>query len=119
MKQFGHQRPMRNGSGEIESMVDSPARAVTRNALGGRFLADSKRRLIVSLEAGDLVCLRPTGTRRLYRIEAKDLFFHLMRCEANRVTLEKARDKKSKKAERRARQRQERAEKRLFQKESQ
>jgi hypothetical protein len=105
---------VRDDKGEIVGMEDSPVRAVTREACGGQFGADSERRLIVSLEAGDLVCVRPAQTRRLYRIQAKDLFHYLLRCEANRMQLERARDKKTRKAERLAKQRQERAERRLF-----
>lgn len=114
MRQFGHQRPVRDGKGEIVEMTDSPVCAVTKETLGGAFLADSDRKLVVSLEAGDLVCVRPSQTRRVYRVTAKDLFHWLLRNEANRLTLEKARDRKTKKAERLARQRQERAERRLF-----
>lgn len=116
MKQFGHERPLRKSDGEIERMVDSPARAVTRDVLGAAFGLDKARRLVVSLERGDLVCLRPSGTRRVYRCEAKDLFHWLLRCEANRLTLERARDKKQRKAQRLANERQSRAEKRLFHK---
>ena len=118
MKLFGHQRPIRDAAGEITAMCDSPAKAVTHNVCGGRFGADADRHLVVSLEAGDLVCVRPAGTRRVYRIEAKDLFFLLLRNEATRLTLERARDAKAKRATRLAAQRQARAEKRLFRKEA-
>lgn len=114
MKQFGHQRPVRNAQGEIDRLIDCPARAVTRSECGFGFGPDSRRKLVISLEMGDLVCVRPLRTARVYRIAAKDLFHYLLRIEANRLTLEKARDRKAKKAERLARARQERAEKRLF-----
>lgn len=116
MKEFGHKRPVRNAAGEIERLIDCPARAVTHEVCGGQFGSDSERKLIVSLEAGDLVCVRPQRTKRVYRVSAKDLFHWLLRSEANRVNLEKARDRKAKKAERLARARQERAEKKLFSK---
>lgn len=114
MKTFGHQRPVRDKHGEISGLIDCPARARTRDVCGALFGTDKDRRLIVSLEAGDLVCVRPERTTRVYRVAAKDLFHWLLRSEANRVNLERARDRKAKKAERLARQRQERAEKRLF-----
>jgi hypothetical protein len=116
VKLFGHQRPVRDAQGQITGMIDSPAKAITRHTCGGMFGVDASRKLIVSLEAGDLVCLRPAGTRRVYRVEASDLFHWLLRTEANRVTLEKARERKAKKAERLAAQRQIRAEKKLFRK---
>lgn len=116
MKTFGHKRAKRDESGEIVAMVDCPAQAVTREACGGSFGADSKRRLVVSLEAGDLVCVRPQRTKRVYRVAAKDLFHWLLRSEANLLALARARDVKARRAERLARQRQDRAEKRLFEK---
>jgi hypothetical protein len=114
VREFGHKRPVRDKAGEIVGMQESPVTAVTREVLGAASLADSERRLVVSLEAGDLISIRPLGTRRVYRITAKDVFHYVLRCEANRLTLERARDRKAKKADRLARQRQERAEKRLF-----
>lgn len=116
MKTFGHKRPRRDAQGNITALVDCPAQAVTREACGGSFGADSKRRLVVSLEAGDLVCVRPQRTNRVYRVAAKDLFHWLLRSEANLLALARARDMKAKRAARLARQRQERAEKRLVEK---
>lgn len=115
MKEFGHKRPRRNNQGEIIDLIDCPACAVTRNPCGFGFGPDSKRKLVVSLEAGDLVVLRPQRTARPYRIEARDLFRYLLHLEANRLNLERARDRKAKKAARLAAQRQARAEKRLTQ----
>lgn len=116
MRTFGHKRPVRDTSGEITAMADCPGRAVTKDVCGAAFGTDKDRRLIVSLEEGDLVCIRLSQTRRVHKIAAKDLFHYVLRCEANRVNLERARDRKAKKAERLARARQERAERRLFSK---
>lgn len=118
MKQFGHKRPSRSEAGEIVELIDCPAKAVTHNPAGFGFGPDSKRKLVVSLEAGDLVVVRPLRTARTYRIEARDLFRYLLQLEANRLNLERARDIKARKAERLAAQRQARAEKRLFKKEA-
>jgi hypothetical protein len=116
VKSFGHKRPVRDELGEITGMMDCPAVARTVDVCGAHFGPDSERRLIVSLEAGDLVCVRPERTKRVYRVVAKDLFFWLLRAEANRVNLERARDVKARRAERLARARQERAERKLFNK---
>lgn len=115
MKQFGHQRIIRDEQGQMVELRDSPVKAVTIEPAGFGFGQDSKRRLVVSLEKEDLICVRPQRTARTYTIEAKELFRYLCRLEANRLTLERARERKAKKAERLARARQERAEKRLFQ----
>ena len=116
MKEFGHKRPRRDPSGEIVGTMESPATAITRETLGGAFLADRNRKLIVSLEAGDLICFRPAGTRRIYKRVAKDVYAWILRCEANYAILANAREKKIKRAERLAQQRQQRAEQRLFKK---
>lgn len=113
MKAFGHQRIEHATNGEVARLVDSPARAVTREVLGSKFGPDSERRLIVSLEAGDLLSLRPLGTRRAYHITARDLFWHVLRCEAAAMNLAKAREAKERKAARLAAARQARAEKKL------
>lgn len=114
MKTFGRQRPRRDESGAVLEYRASPAGALTVGACGFGFGADSKRRLIVSLEAGDLVCLRPARTNRTYRIAARDLFRHLLTGEANVASLAKARAVKTAKAEQLARARRQRAERRLF-----
>lgn len=116
MKTFGHQRLVRDAVGNVVDLADSPARAVTKDVCGSRFGADSERKLVVSLEAGDLITIRLQGTRRLYRAEAKDVLLWMIKSYANRLALERARDRKAKKAERLAARRQHRAEKRLFKK---
>lgn len=90
-----------------------PVRRVTVDTLGHSFGSDWKRKLVVSLNAGDRIALRPQGTRREVSILASDLYRYVLRCEANKALLERARQRKEAKATRLARQRQERAEKRL------
>jgi hypothetical protein len=105
MRNFGHQR--RNGK-------PSPARAVTLEGLPWNFGPDRNRRMIVTLDAGDLITLRPAGTRRAVSVPVVEVYHWVLRSVANRANLEKARERKARKAERLARQRQARAEKRLF-----
>lgn len=52
--------------------------------------------------------------RTIEKIAVLDVYRYAIRCRVGRELLEKARDRKAKKAERLARARQERAEKRLF-----
>lgn len=89
-------------------------RRVTEAELGHSFGSDWKRRLVVTLAAGDIVSFRPHGTRREVSASAADLFRYVIRCEANKALLEKARAKKERRALRLAAERQKRAEKRLF-----
>lgn len=114
MKTFGHQRPVRNSAGEIIGLVDCPSRAITHGALGSNYGPDEGRKLIVSLEAGDLICFRPAATRRTYRVVASDVFAWIIRSEANRIAREKALDKKNRRLARLAALRIKRNEKKLF-----
>jgi hypothetical protein len=90
--------------------------AVTRSALGFNHGPDRGRCVVVSLLDGDLIEFRPYGTQRRYQVRAIDCYEWVLRSRANAATLERARAKKARKAERLAQQRQARAEKRLFRK---
>jgi hypothetical protein len=74
MRTFGHQRPVRDGRGTIVETIPSPVCAITRNELGGQFGRDRKRRVIFTLEAADVVAMRPAGTTRTLRVEARDMY---------------------------------------------
>ncbi len=113
MKTFGHLRHTRNASGEIIASKLSPARAKTIGELGGNYGPDRGRQLVVSLDAGDLVTVRPAGTTRSLSMLAVDLYALLLRYEAGRGHLAKARAAKEKRAVRLAQRRQEAAERRL------
>lgn len=114
MKSFGHTRPVRDPAGIITGSKPSPVKARTLANLGPSFGADRKHRLIVTLDAGDVVTLRPEKTARSVSITATDLYRHMLRCLANSATLAKARERKARKAQRLAALRQQRAETRLF-----
>lgn len=114
MREFGHKRPVRDqATGDILDMIESPVGATTREALGGQFGSDKRRKLVVTLEAGDLIVIRPAGTRRAEKMSAVDVYRYMIRCKANLISLTKARERKSKKAERLAAERIARADKRL------
>lgn len=89
----------------------------TLGALDGSFCADRGRLLIVCLEQGDLISLRPKGRRTGETVSLFDVYRFAVRCAVGRKTLEKARERKAKKALRLAAQRQLRAEKRLVERE--
>lgn len=77
------------------------------------FGADKHRRLVVTLGAGDLIVMRPSGTRREITLDAADVYHYAIRCRANLVRLEKARETKAKKAAQRERRNLDAAERRL------
>ena len=74
MRTFGHQRPVRDGQGTIVRTIPSPVCAITHNELGGQFGRDRNRRVIFTLEAADVVAMRPAGTTRTLRVEARDMY---------------------------------------------
>ncbi len=82
MREFGHKRPVRDGNKNIIEMADSPVCAVTREALGGQFGRDRKRRLVVMLAKGDVIAMRPSGTTRAITGTARDIYRYLLRCAA-------------------------------------
>lgn len=118
MKLFGHLRHTKDTDGTIIESKPSPARAITRDTLPAGFGTDRGRRLIVSLEAGDLIVIRPAGTRRRYQATAESVLSWMLRTQANAATLAKARNRKARKAQRLANERQRRAERRLFAKDT-
>jgi hypothetical protein len=117
MRKFGHVRIDRDETGAAVGQKLSPARAKTVGTLGRNYGPDRDRRLVVSLDAGDVVSVRPERTARALTITAQDLYAYLLRCQANRAVLEKARTSKARKAQRLASLRQKRAERRLIHRE--
>jgi len=108
LRTFGHKKPVRDEAGEIVGSKDAPVRVRTVDTLGGAFGPDRDKRLVVSLEDRDQIVMRPERTGRKLQASAVDVYRWLIGCEANRKVLERARAKKSKKAERLAAQREQR-----------
>jgi hypothetical protein len=94
MRKFDNKRlTIKDG---VEVLVPSPVRAVTVGELGGAFGSDKHRKLILSCEAGDVVVIRPQGTQRPLSMTAVDIYRYMLRNEANKVVMEKARIRKQK-----------------------
>jgi hypothetical protein len=103
-------------------MTTSKVRRMTVGQLPGYFGPDSGRRIIITIVPGqgtvpDMLVLRPFRTRRPESVSVIDVYRYALQCRANLEFLEKAREKKARKAARLASQRQERAERKLFGKE--
>lgn len=114
MKQFGHLRHTRDEAGAVVETKLSPARAKTVGELPGNYGLDKGRKLVVSLDSGDLITVRPAGTTRSLAITAVDLYAILLRYAAGRENLTKARAVKERRAVRLAARRQASAERRLL-----
>jgi hypothetical protein len=94
-----------------------PRRDILRKITTDRYgycAAHRRKRLVVTLEPGDLIRIREQNRRESYTARLWDVYVWLVHAAANVKQLERARQKKAAKAERLARLRQERAEKRLF-----
>jgi len=96
----------------------SKVRRVTVEGLPSNFGPDRNRPLVVSISTGGgqtMVSLRPlrAGKARELAITATDLYHYLLRIEANKRALEKAREKKVARARSREKARLDRMERKL------
>jgi hypothetical protein len=78
--------------------LNKPCRRITRGALDKAFGADCGRRLVAELAPGDLLIIRPLGTRRPETVELLDVYIWAIKCRVNLARLEKAREAKARKA---------------------
>ena len=100
MNVFGQQIPIRDEeTGAIVGHRPSIVSRKTREPLGGQFGSDKNKRLVASFVDGDVIAIRPERTQRQLTITARDLYAYMLRCQANKSLLERAREKKARKAE--------------------
>src|SRR2546426_8168341 len=60
----------------------------------------NRRKLVVALEKGDLITLREHGCRTRHTARLWDIYWWMLRCEADKVRIEKLRQRKHPKAAR-------------------
>ena len=60
----------------------------------------NRRKLVVALEKGDLITLREHGCRTRHTARLLDIYWWMLRCEADKVRMEKLRERKHPKAAR-------------------
>jgi len=85
--------------------LEKPVRRITRGALDRFHGCDAGRRLVASLEPGDVLTLRPLGTRRPESVSLLDVYTWAIKCRVNAERLEQARERKQQLADARARRR--------------
>ncbi len=91
--------------------LNKPVRRVTVDEYGyGR----RRRKLVIALEKGDLITLREHGRRTRHTARLWDVYWWMLRCEADKTRMEKLRKLKAREAARFAERRQRAAERRLF-----
>ena len=72
------------------------------------------RKLVAALEKGDLITIREHRRRAKFSARISDVYWWMLRCQADKIRLEKLRKRKARNAARLAARRQHTAEKRLF-----
>ena len=102
----GKLRPVLEGGEPVKRVVTAEVWRETRDTLPGHFCRDKNRKLIVGFRAGDLLVMRPKGTRQEVAVDLKDVYAWALRSRAMRSQLEKAREKKAAIDARRAERRQ-------------
>ncbi len=91
--------------------LDKPVCRLTRDFYGhGR----KAHKLVIVLEKGDLITIREHRCRVKHTVRLYDVFWWMLRSEAEKAHMEKLRQIKTRKAARLADQRQRRAERKLF-----
>jgi len=79
--------------------LPKPVRRTTLGALSYGFGSDTGRKLVATLSNGDVLILRPAGTRREETISLFDVYRYAITCRVNAQRMEKLRAKKAAKAE--------------------
>ena len=72
------------------------------------------RKLVAALEKGDLITIHEYRRRVKFSARICDFYWWLLRCQADKIRMERLRQRKAAKAARLAVQRQHRTERRLF-----
>ena len=86
-------------------------RRVTQDTYGyGR----NARKLVVAFEKGDLITIREQGRRTKHTARLYDVLWWMLRSQADKLRMEKLRERQAKKAARLAERRHHAAERRLF-----
>src|SRR6266536_2217477 len=114
------QRRVFRVSRAFHTQADRPRAMTPLNKTVRRLTVDeygygrNRRKLVVALEQGDLISVREQGRRMRHTARLYDVYWWILRCEADKARLEKLRERNERKAARLAERRQRTAERRLF-----
>lgn len=100
----------------VTKTVNAVVKRITRNELDGSFGRDRGRKLVVTLESIDLLCLKPERTRSGQKLCAPlaEVYRWMVMRRANKAHLEKARERKLSRQRQREQRSIDRAEQRLL-----
>ena len=90
-----------DGQVETKLVANEPVR-ITKGCLDGCFCRDSGKRLVVTLKDGDVLHLRPQGTRQVASATLASVYGWMLRSAADSARMAKLREKKAAKAIKRA-----------------
>ena len=80
--------------------LNKTVRRVTVDEYGYGRNRRNRRKLVVALEKGDLITVREHGCRTRHTARLWDVYWWMLRCEADKVRMEKLRERKHHKAAR-------------------
>ena len=95
-------------------MMTTLTKTVRRMTVETYGYGKNARKLVAALEKGNLITIRERRRRTRFSARICDVYWWMLRCQADRVRMEKLRERKTRKAARFAARRQLAAEKRLF-----
>ncbi len=93
-----------DGHPEIVFTANEPVR-ITRKPLDGTFCRDHGRKLVIRLRDGDVIEMRPQGTRHAVTASLFDAYARILRAQADKANMARLREIKAAKEQRRAEQR--------------
>jgi hypothetical protein len=67
------------------TQIEKITRRLTRGALDGSYGADRGRQLVAEFAPGDLIVMRPLGTRRPVKISLFDAYRYAVKCRVNLI----------------------------------
>lgn len=96
-----------HGAGDVPEtrVVSDQVWRVTRNVLSGRYGPDRDRKLVVGFVQGDLLAMRPQGTRQQVTVELMEVYEWVLHRKAMIAHMNKMRERKAAKALARAERR--------------
>jgi len=99
---------------ENKVMMTTLTKTIRRMTVEKYGYGRNARKLVATFEKGDLITIREHRRRTRFSARICDVYWWLLRCQAEKVRMEKLRERKAQKAARLATRRQHAAEKRLF-----
>lgn len=83
----------------LTKIVSDEVWRVTRGALSGRYGRDRDRKLVVGFVQGDLLALRPQGTRQQVEVDLMEVYQWVLHRKATTAHMLKLRERKAAKAQ--------------------